>query len=72
MRLQNKPGFGPYFLQWMHVLMSDTKSCGYYCGWLSDVFNVESGVRDVCPFSPLAYVLAAETCMAVIFFFLMI
>ena len=29
-------GFGPDFLQWVRVPMSDTKSCMNYCGWLSD------------------------------------
>ena len=30
--------FGPDFLQWVRVLMSDTRSCVNYCGWLSDFF----------------------------------
>ena len=42
------------------VSMKDTKSCVSYCGWLSDSFIVDSGIRQGCPFSPLAFVLAVE------------
>ena len=40
--------------------MKDTKSCVSYCGSLSDLFAVESGIRQGCPFSPLAFVLAVQ------------
>ena len=35
---EKKEGFGPDFLQWVCVLMSNTKNCVNYCGWLSDFF----------------------------------
>lgn len=53
-------GFGTDFVKWVDVLMKDTKSCVSYCGWLSDFFAVDSGIRQGCPFSPLAFVLAVE------------
>ena len=53
-------GFGPEFTQWVKVLMNDTESCISYCGWLSAFFPVNSGIRQGCPFSPLAFVLAVE------------
>ena len=40
--------------------MSDTKRCVNYCGSLSDFFSVDSGIRQGCPFPPLAFVLAIE------------
>ena len=55
-----KFGFGNDFLQWVQVLMSNTQSCISYCGWLSDYFDVNSGIRQGCPFSPLAFVLSLE------------
>ena len=55
-----RAGFGPEFLQWIGILMKDTESCINYCGWLSQFFPVETGIRQGCPFSPLAFVLATE------------
>ena len=55
-----KIGFGPDFVKWVSVLMADAKSCVAYCGWLSKYFAVEAGIRQGCPFSPLAFVLAVE------------
>ena len=40
--------------------MKDIKSCVSYCGWLSDVFAVESGILQGCPFSSLVFVLAVK------------
>ena len=55
-----KNGFGPDFVKWVSVFMADAKSCVVYCGWLSEYFAVEAGIRQGCPFSPLAFVLAVE------------
>ena len=57
---KRKKGFGPDFVKWVSVLMADAKSCAAYCGWLSEYFAVEAGIRQGCPFSPLAFVLAVE------------
>ena len=53
-------GFGDIFVQWVSVLMKDTISCVNSGGWLSEFFAVESGIRQGCPFSPLAFVLVIE------------
>ena len=37
-------GFGGDFVRWVPVLRRDAKSCVSYCGWLSDLFAVESRV----------------------------
>ena len=55
-----KFGFGEHFIKWVQVLMTSAKSCINYCGWLSDFFSVDAGIRQGCPFSPLAFVLAIE------------
>ena len=52
--------FGPDFVKWVSVPMADAKSCVAYCGWISEYFAVEAGIRQGCPFSPLAFVLAVE------------
>ena len=53
-------GFSPEFTQWVRVLMNNTESCIGYCGWLSAFFPVNSEIRQGCPFSPLAFVLAVD------------
>jgi exonuclease III len=55
-----KFGFGSDFLRWVKILMTSAKSCINYCGWLSEFFEVNSGIRQGCPFSPLAFVVAVE------------
>jgi len=55
-----KFGFGNEFVQWIKVLFTDTKSCMIYNGWLSEDFAVKCGIRQGCPFSPLAFVMGVE------------
>lgn len=53
-------GFGDNFIRWAQVLFSSTRSCVGYNGWLSSDFDVSCGVRQGCPFSPLAFVIGIE------------
>ena len=50
--------FGPDFVKWVSVLIANTKSCVAHCGWRSEYFAVEAGIRQGCPFLPLAFLLA--------------
>ena len=53
-------GFGPSFIKWIDVLTKQTKSAINYMGWISESFDMESGIRQGCPFSPMAFVVALE------------
>lgn len=55
-----KFGFGDNFINWVKVITAKTESCINYCGWISEEFPVDSGIRQGCPFSPMAFVLALE------------
>lgn len=55
-----KFGFGKDFVQWVEVLFSQTRSCIGYNGWLSSDFSLNCGIRQGCPFSPLAFVIGVE------------
>ena len=53
-------GFGSDFKRWVEVLTSKSQSCINHGGWLSEPFSVLCGIRQGCPFSPLAFILAVE------------
>ena len=53
-------GFGEHFIKWVKVLMNNTESTINYMGWRTESIPVLSGVRQGCPFSPLAFVIALE------------
>ena len=55
-----KFGFGSNFIAMVSILMKDARSCVNYAGWLTSYFPVSSGIRQGCPFSPLAFILALE------------
>ena len=52
--------FGPDFQKWVSVLTKGTVSSINHGGWVSEPFEVLCGIRQGCPFSPLAFVLAVE------------
>jgi len=53
-------GFKPDFQRWVRVLMTDSMSSINHGGWVSKPFQVNCGIRQGCPFSPLGFVLAVE------------
>ena len=53
-------GFGPQFRKWTRILTTGCLSCINHGGWLSEGFQVSCGIRQGCPFSPLAFILAVE------------
>ena len=57
---EKKTGVGVDFVNWVCVEMKNTKSCVSYSGCLSDCFIVESEIRQGCPCSLPAFVLAVE------------
>ena len=60
-RILQQMNFGPSFKHWIKVLYAGAKSQIINNGWLSDPVNLERGLRQGCPLSPLLYVLVAET-----------
>ena len=53
-------GFGPDLQQWVKVLFANTRSSIIYNGWISEHFDVQRGIRQGCPFSPLAFIIGVE------------
>ena len=52
--------FDEDFQKWVSVLTKGTASCINHGGWVSEPFEVLCGIRQGCPFSPVAFVLAVE------------
>ena len=52
--------FGKDFVRWVEVIMKNTNSCINYMGWLSESIEINSGIRQGRPFSPMAFILALE------------
>ena len=55
-----KFGFGENFIKWVKILCTDTKSFVKVNGFETSEFDIERGLRQGCPLSPLLYVLVAE------------
>ncbi|GFR91902.1 Pol-like protein [Elysia marginata] len=55
-----KFGFGENFIKRIRILMSNGRSCINNGGWLTDFLDLEQGLRQGCPMSPLLYLVAAE------------
>ena len=53
-------GFGEQFIKWVEVLNNSTESSVQHCVWQSKWFPVKSGIRQGCPFSPLAFIVGVE------------
>ena len=53
-------GFNGTFIKWIDILLHDRKSCVRNGGYFSDYFNMQRGVRQGCPISPLLFILTLE------------
>ena len=46
--------------KWVALLMNKGESCVNNGGWLTDFYNLQQGLKQGCPCSPLTYLLVAE------------
>ena len=53
-------GFGDNYIRMVKTLYSDICSCVINNGHASEFFNLERGVRQGCPLSPLLFILSVE------------
>ena len=53
-------GFEGNFIKWIDILLNGRKSCVQNGGYLSDYFQMERGVRQGCPISPLLFIITLE------------
>ena len=53
-------GFGEVFCKWIDILLAERKSSVRNGGYISDYFEMERGVRQGCPISPLLFILTLE------------
>ena len=53
-------GFGDKYIEWIKILLTDRKNCVRNGGYISEFFNMERGVRQGCPISPLLFILTVE------------
>ena len=53
-------GFDGTFMKWVDLLLHHRQNCIQNGGYLSEFFNMERGVRQGCPISPLFFILTLE------------
>ena len=53
-------GFGEVYCKWIDILLAERKSCVRNGGYISDFFDMERGVRQGCPISPLLFIITLE------------
>ena len=53
-------GFGNVFCKWIDVILSNRKCCVRNGGYISGLFDMDRGVRQGCPISPLLFILTIE------------
>ena len=53
-------GFKPIFLKWITILLTERKSCIKNNNFISSFFEMERGVRQGCPLSPLLFLCTVE------------
>ncbi len=52
--------FGPNFIKWVKIMYTNITSCIKSNGFISASFQLERGVRQGCPLSPLLYCIVSE------------
>lgn len=52
--------FGPYFINLVKTIITNTESCVQNGGWISKFFKTERGIRQGCSVSPILFVLVVE------------
>ena len=55
-----KFNFGAQFIKFISTILSKTESAVKNGGWLSEWFQTDQGVRQICCVSPLLFVLVVE------------
>ena len=53
-------GFGNNFMNWIEIIMKDRTACIKNNGYISEEFDLQRGIRQGCPISPLLFVVAVE------------
>ena len=53
-------GFGEYFTRWIEILLKNRRCSIRNSGFISSSFQMERGVRQGCPISPLLFILTLE------------
>ena len=53
-------GFREQFRNWVKLIVTDTFSSINHGGWISSPFVLKSGIRQGCPFSSIAFILAVK------------
>lgn len=53
-------GFKEHFLEWIQILLKERKSCIKNNNYISRFFDMERGVRQGCPLSPLLFICTVE------------
>ena len=55
-----KFGFKENLIKWVMLITKNGESCINNGGWFSNFYNLEQGLKQGCPNSPLSYLLVAE------------
>jgi hypothetical protein len=62
-QLLQEAGLGGGFLQWVQLLLTNTKSCACVNGYVSNPVQFAAGVRQGCPLAPQLYLFVGQALM---------